>query len=143
MKKDLKQTIFENATQNERLELLKANARTIETEMVRVHFSEDDLSEMKSRLSESSIIKNDLEIEKKDLTTDLNLKIKEQKGTIKGLLGYLKLKYEEQSQEVFLFDDQEAGMMLTYNNQGEPIASRRLRPAEKQTRIVDFNQKTA
>lgn len=142
MKKDLKQTIFENKTQNERLELLKANAVTIEREMVKVHFSEDDLAEMKSRLSENSIIKNDLEIEKKDLTTDLNLKIKEQKGYIKGLLGYLKLKYEEQSQEVFLFDDQENGLMLTYNCVGELIATRRLRPAEKQTRIVDFNQKT-
>lgn len=136
-------TIYDGKTQNEKLELLKANCRTSEKQEVKVFFSEDDLAEMKSMLSESSIEREKLEDELKDLTKGLRGKIKSETKTIKGLLVYLKNKYEHQEQEVFEFDDQEQGLMLTYDSTGELINSRKLRPNEKQTTIFNINQKQA
>lgn len=135
--------IYGGKTPNEKLELLKANCRSQETENVKIFFSQDDLDEMKSRLSESSIERNALEDELSDIGKGLRGKIKSETKTIKGLLTHLKNKFEYQMQEVFDFDDQENGLMLTYNNQGELINSRRLRPNERQTSIINFKSKTA
>lgn len=136
-------TIYDGKPQNEKLDLLKANCKSAEKQQVKVFFSEDDLAEMKSRLSESSIERNALEDELSDIGKGLRGKIKSETKTIKGLLIYLKNKFEYQEQDVFEFDDQENGMMLTYNNQGELINSRKLRPNERQTSIIDFKSKTA
>jgi hypothetical protein len=138
-----KSEIYFGKTPNEKLDLLKANCKTAEKQQVKVFFSEDDLAEMKSRLSESSIERNNLEDELSDIGKGLRGKIKSETKTIKNLLLYLKNKYEYQEQEVFDFDDQESGMMLTYNCQGDLINSRKLRPNERQTSIIDFKSKTA
>jgi hypothetical protein len=139
----MKETIYEGRTQSEKIELLKANCLHSEFQQVKIFFSEDDLNEMKSRLSEHCISKSGYEDELKDVGKDLRNKIKEQNETIRMLLQFLKDKFEYQTQEVFDFDDQENGMMLTYNVQGELISSRKLRPQERQTKIFNLNNKTA
>ena len=48
--------IYENKTQNERLELLNANCLKKEEQSIKVFYSEDDLIEMKSRLSENCFV---------------------------------------------------------------------------------------
>src|SRR3990170_1646611 len=92
--------IYFGKTQNEKLELLRANCRTTEKAQVKVFFSEDDLAEMKSRLSESSIERNVLEEELSDIGKGLRGKIKSETKTIKGLLTYLKNKFEYQTQDI-------------------------------------------
>ncbi len=136
-------TIYEGKPHNEKLDLLKANCKSMEKQNVKVFFSEDDLAEMKSRLSEASIERNALEDELSDIGKGLRGKIKSETKTIKGLLIHLKNKFEYQEQEVFEFDDQENGMMLTYDSTGELINSRKLRPNERQTSIINFKSKTA
>ena len=135
--------IYENKTQNERLELLNANCLKKEEQSIKVFYSEDDLIEMKSRLSENSIERNELENELKELSSSLRLSIKTKTKKIKDLLLGLKNKYEYQMQTIFEFDDQENKVMLTYNASGELINSRPLRPNERQTSIINLNQKTA
>jgi len=135
------QFIYDKETQNKKLELLEANCKSKEQQMVQVDFSEDDLSEMKSRLSEIAIEKDELEVELKELSKGLRDKIKEKNGKLKGLLVHLRNKYDLQMQTVYEFDNQEDGLMLTYNAQGELINSRKLRPAERQTRIIPFESK--
>lgn len=140
MKTEIKNQIFEGKSNEERLQLLADNCKSKEVQLVKIYFSEDDLAEMKSRLSERSIEKDALEDELKELSKDLRSKIKIESVGIKGLLTHLKNKFEEQSQEVFNFDDQENGVMLTYNNQGELIGSRKLRPNERQTSILNLHK---
>jgi hypothetical protein len=43
--------------------------------------------------------------------------------------------YTEDMQDVFLYDDQEDGMMRYYDRKGEEIQSRRLTPDERQVTI--------
>lgn len=137
------QTIYDGKPQNEKLDLLRANCRGTEKMRVKVFFSEDDLAEMKSRLSDSSIERDVMEDELKDLSKGIRRRIKAETQKIKNLLVFLKDKFEYQEQEVFEFDNQEEGVMLTYDFQGELIGSRKLRPNERQTSIINFNQKTA
>ena len=92
-------------TPSEKLELLRANCIASEFTQIKISFTEEDLDEMKSRLSEVCIEKDGLEDELKDLSKDLRTKIKTQVETIKVLLKLLKDKYEYQTQEVFHFDD--------------------------------------
>jgi hypothetical protein len=135
---------YEGKTQAEKIELLKANCRETEKQNVQIFFSEDDLAEMKSRLSEFSIERDANEDELRDITKGVRTKIKTHTKNIKGLLVHLKNKFEYQMQDVFHFDDQENGVMLTYNCDGELINSRKLRPNERQTRIINLDeQKTA
>jgi len=141
----MKETIYDGKTPMEKIELLRANCRSSEFTQIKIYFSQDDLDEMKSNLSELCIEKDGNEDELKELSKGLRDKIKEQSGRIKALLKLLKDKYEYQTQEVFDFDDQENGLMLTYNYNGELINSRKLRPQERQTKMfnINNNDKTA
>jgi hypothetical protein len=139
----MEEQLFKDKSPAERLQLLIDNCASRETQNVKVFFSEDDLAEMKSRLSEISITKDALEDDLKELSGDLRKKIKTEGAAIKGLLRYLKDKYEEQAQEVFNFDDQDAGLMLTYNKSGELLSTRKLRPDERQTSIRSLTQKAS
>ncbi len=94
----MEETIYQGKTPSEKLELLRANCRTSEFLQIKIFFTEEDLDEMKSRLSEVCIEKDGLEDELKDLSKDLRTKIKTQAETIKVLLKLLKDKYEYQIQ---------------------------------------------
>ena len=137
----MEETLYAGLPLAEKIELLKANCKTTEKQQIKMFFSEDDLSEMKSRLSELSIERNADEEELKELSKGLRDKIKESSGRIKGLLTYLKDKFELQLQDVYEFDDQEEGVMCTYNQDGELINTRKLRPNERQTRIINLDEK--
>lgn len=134
------QTIYQDVKQAERLEMLKANCRASDTQFVKVYFSDNDLEEMRANLSELAIIKNDQEEELKELSRDLKKSIKTQNEKIKSILRFLKDKYDLQEQEVYEFDDQENKLMLTYNAEGVLINSRPLRPAERQTTLLNINK---
>ena len=134
------ETIFQDKTPSERLQLLRENAATVEKQSVKVMFTEDELAEMKHNLSDISILENELKEELKEVSSDLKAKIKSEREQIKGLLTYLKNKYILQTQEVYLMDDQDAGLMNTYNAEGMLIESRKLRPSERQTRIKSLNK---
>lgn len=134
-------TLFQDKTPSERLQLLRENAASVENQFVKVMFTDEEMTEMKHNLSEFSIEENGLKDELKDISKDLKDKIKSKRTSITGLLRYLKDKFVMQAQEVYLIDDQDAGLMRTYNAEGVCIESRKLRPSEKQTRIK--NLKTA
>lgn len=131
---------IQDKTPEQKIQFLRDNAMQVEKQNVKVMFSEEELSEMKSNLSEISIEENELKEELKDISKDLKDKIKSKRENIKGLLKYLKDKYILQNQEVYLIDDQENGLMLTYNQEGMIIESRKLRANERQTRIKNLNQ---
>lgn len=52
----------------------------------------------------------------------------------------LKLGYETSDETVYLMDDQDAGKMHYYDAEGKYLHSRKLSPAEKQTKIHQINK---
>lgn len=134
--------IYAEQSQQKRLQMMQDNCTSKEVQPVKIWFSEDDLAEMKSQLSDISIDKNDLEDELKEMSSGLKVQIKEKMKSLRKLLFLLKCKYEMKNEEVYLFEDQENKTMLTYNHLGELIDSRKLRPSE-QTSIINLNAKTA
>jgi hypothetical protein len=139
----MEELLYDGKTRAEKIELLKANCLQKEDSRLKFFFSEDDIDEMKSRLAEESIEREQNEDELRQISKATRTKIKENTRRIKELLVFLKDKFEYRTEEIYHFDDQQEGLMLTYNGDGELIATRKLRPSEKQTRIFDINQKTA
>lgn len=138
-----KEAYFKNLPHNERLTALRENAvKSYQKNIIR-DFTEEELSDIKTTLSEQAITLNDAEIEKKELTADLTAKIKLKKAEIKTTLRDLKNKYYENEETVFDIDDQEAGLMYTFDNQGNILSKRRLTPQERQTTIKNLTTKTA
>jgi hypothetical protein len=131
----MKQQLFPEKSHAERLEIMRETCRSAEYMQVKIQFTQEDLDEMKSRLSEICIEKDAIEDALREQSKEYRLKIKELVKIVKVLLENLKNKYEYQNQQVFLYDDQEEGLMHTYNVNGELIATRNLTPSEKQTRI--------
>lgn len=138
-----KEAYFKGLTPIERQTALKENAVESYTKNVVRNFSEDDLSEMKDRLSETCIGLNDVELEKKDLNAEINGRIKSIKLNRGTLLKDLKNKYYENQETVYDIDDQEQGMMYTFDSEGNILGSRKLTPKERQTSIKSLNIKTA
>ena len=123
--------IYEGLSHNERLDKLKSECRSTDKKMIQVHFNQDDLAEMKSRLSEHLIKKDEITDEMKEQASAFKKLIKAEAKAIKGLLSYIRDGFEYQEQEVYEFDDQENGVMKTYNCEGEQISERPLLPKER------------
>lgn len=134
-----KEAYFKKLPMPERITALRENAVTSYEKNVIRDFSEEELSEIKSTLSDQSIILNDAEIERKEKLAALTASIKIIKIGIKDTLKDLKNKYYESEETVYDIDDQESGQMFTYDSQGNILSQRRLTPKEKQTSIKHLN----
>lgn len=138
-----KEAYFKKLQHTERITALRENAvMSYEKNVIR-DFSEEELSDIKTTLSEQAIELNDVEIEKKELTSGLTSKIKVIKGNIKTTLRDLKNKYYENEETVYDIDDQEVGLMHTFDNQGNLLSTRKLTPKEKQLNIKHLNQQAS
>jgi|GEM_PF-5711666 len=133
-----KEAYFKGLNQNERLTALRENAVKQYNKNVVRNFSEEELTEMKSTLSEVDISMNDAEIEKKEITAEVSGRIKVFKESRAVLLRDLKNKYYETEESVFDIDDQEACIMMTLDAKGTIISTRRLTPQEKQIKIKNL-----
>lgn len=135
-----KEQFFKKLQPLDRVQALKDNAVECYQKNVIRNFSEEELVEMKSDLSEVDISFNDLEMEKKEMVAEINDKIKVYKDKRSLLLKHLKDKYYESNEDVFDIDNQEDGVMETYDKQGNLLTTRRLTPKERQTTIKNLKQ---
>jgi len=100
----MKETIYEGRTQSEKIELLRANCNHSELQQVKIFFSEDDLNEMKSRLSEHCITKSGYEDELKDIGKEFMLTY-----NIHGeLINSRKLRPQERQVKIFNMNNKTA-----------------------------------
>lgn len=136
MSKD-KEAYFKSLSPPERITALTENADTKYNKSVVRNFSEEELTEKKAVLSEVSLVINDLEVEKKEVTAEINIRLKPEKEKLAGLLKDIRNKYYENDETVFDIADHEEGVMETFDYNGNLLASRRLTPKEKQ--IKTFN----
>ncbi len=138
MSKD-KEIYFKKLPLPDRITALRENAVSSYEKNVIRDFSEEELGDIKTTLSEQAITLNDAEIERKEKVAALTASIKVMKVGIKDTLKDLKNKYYESQEVVYDIDDQEAGKMYTFDSQGNCLNERRLTPKEKQTTIKHLN----
>lgn len=127
-------------TPDERVKFLKDNCDEIQEMDYMRQFTPAELLEMKENLSTVAIQMDDLEEEKKDLTANINAKIKTQKVMKKRLLKGLKQKAELVSENCFKFIDEETRMVGFYNSEGDLVSSRPAMGSELQKSIFRLNK---
>jgi hypothetical protein len=131
----MSQKMFADVPAQEREAMLDANCLRPEEMPIKKFFTGEEMIDMRREYSDNTIQigrKNE-ELKKVKQEVDAHNKPLIDQNTY--LINNIRAGYVEANQQVYLFDDQESGMMNYYDNQGELVYSRRLMPHEKQTRI--------
>jgi len=132
--------LFQDTPREERRSMLEANAVEVSTEKVKRHFKEDEIVQMKDEVANISIIRKDKNEEFAKKKKAHTLEVKGYTASIDENLTNIKKGFVEEEKEVFHLADHEAGLMVTYDEFGTFISSRKLRPSERQSKIIDMNQ---
>lgn len=119
----------------ERLVLLRDNADKSETTTYFKTLTQDELDERRESLAENSIKLSELEDSKKLTSDRFKAQMDPLKAANKILLGEIKTKQAEVEGELFHIADHDAGIMETYDANGDLHSSRRLKPDEKQQKL--------
>lgn len=131
--------IFQEYSLAEREAVIEANSYNQEEMPIQKHFNEDEINEMrKNHVNNAIAIKRKME-EFKKFKMEIDAFIKPLADENTYLLANVRAGYVEVTQQVYLFEDHENGMMNYYDNTGELVHSRRMLPHEKQTKIKQAN----
>ena len=120
----------------ERMLILQQNADKIEQTTYQKPLSEEELAIRKDQLTENSIKLGDLEEEKAETVARFKESIDPLKAANKQLLFELRMKQAKVDGTLYHMANHDEGMMETYDDQGELVSTRRLRPDERQGRIL-------
>ena len=137
------QTYMPHLPADERKWMLRENAVKIEQGSYYKPLAEDEKAANKDKLSENMQSVEDLEEQKKAFMDELNANLKSIKTANKSLLYQLRTGQKQCTGEQYMIPDHESGMMHIYDEDGELISSRRLRPDERQARIFPISAKPA
>jgi hypothetical protein len=99
------------------------------------NLTEEEVLEKKDEYSEIGIKLSDLSKSKKEAIDKFKLLEKEPKAQSSILLEAIKFKSEQKYGKLFLIDDQEAGIMYSFDVHGICVETRALTKSEKQTKI--------
>ena len=124
-----------DATPEQRLENLRNHADSITTEAYYKPLSEDELNALKDTLTDTMIVTNQLEDERKALVKELTDRIKGNKVSMKEMLRNIRQKSVEVTGQLYYIRNYADRELLTYNEEGLLINRRRLRPDEQQATI--------
>lgn len=127
--RDRESFLRDNCDDTERMNYLKA-------------FTEDEIVEMKNRLSSVSIEMDDIEDEKKDVNAHFMAKLDPLKNERKSLLKNIKQKAILVVEDCFKFIDYENKRAEYYNAVGDLIESRPLSPGENQRKMFPLRYGT-
>lgn len=127
--RDRESFLRDNCDDTERMNYLKA-------------FTEDEIVEMKNRLSSVSIEMDDIEDEKKDVNAHFKAKLDPLKNERKSLLKNIKQKAILVVEDCFKFIDYENKRVEYYNAVGDLIESRPLSPGENQRKMFPMRSGT-
>lgn len=123
------------ASPEERVQLLKNNADRIEETTYERELTADELDSKREKFVDNSIKISNLEDELNEQKAKYKNEIDPVKLDNKTLQQEVKTKKTKVKGTLFHMANHEDGMMETYDQAGEMIASRRLRPDEKQARL--------
>jgi hypothetical protein len=134
--------IFENYSPQERIGMLENNSTRQTERTYQKDFSTEEIDEFKTIMSDDMIKLDAIEDELAEWKKDFKNRMDPLQKNIRSLLNFIKFRSRQVTEEVFLFDYQEEGVMASYNNEGDLVDTRRLTPAEKQTSIMSIIRKT-
>jgi hypothetical protein len=118
----------------ERLRILRDNHDSEITKYYK-QLTQHEMDVRREQLAENSINHFELSEQLKEVKADFKEKMEPLIRDNHKLMQEIKTGQAEVEGEIFFVADHEASMMETYNADGEMIASRRLKPEEKQQRI--------
>lgn len=119
----------------EKLRLLRDNCDDYEETRYVKPLSQEELDIKRESLADNCIEFTRLEDELKEVKTGFKTKMDPIKDENKILCQQIKTRQEETAGKLFHFNNHDDAMRYTYDESGELVASRRLRPDEKQKRI--------
>lgn len=105
-------------------------------------YTEAELNEYKNQLAETSLERNDVELEKKEVMQVFTSKLKTHKATIVKLLTNIRQKGEFVTEDCFVLIDETNREAGYYNAKGELVHQRALRPNEMQRNIFQLKTGT-
>jgi gas vesicle protein len=120
---------------DERLNILRNNADKVEQTTYEKELTEDELIAKREQFVDNSIAVSKLEDELSEKKKEFKSKIDPLKLINRALQYEVKTKKTEVKGTIFHMADHVNGYMETYDESGELISSRRLRPDEKQARL--------
>lgn len=124
-----------DATLEERINILRNNADKIDNTDYEKELSEEELIAKREEFVDNSIDVSKLEDELAEKKKEFKNKIEPIKLVNRGLQKEIKTKKRWVKGQLFHMANHTDSMMETYDESGEMVSSRRLRPDEKQVRM--------
>lgn len=124
-----------DATPEDRLNILRNNADKIESTTYEKELTDEELDAKREEFVDNSIAVSKLEDELAEKKKEFKNKIEPLKLVNRSLQHEVKTKKKEVKGQLFHMANHTDSMMETYDETGELVSSRRLRPDEKQVRM--------
>lgn len=125
----------------ERVQFLEDNSDKMESTMYFRPLSQDDLDAKRELLADNAIKLDELNDEKKAANDEFKGKMNPIIHKNKALLKEIKSRQEEVNGTIFHVANHDSGFMETYDCEGDIIATRKLRPGERQSSIFNVAAK--
>lgn len=133
-------TFMPDLPPDQRLQLLKDNCDDREETTYYKDLSQDDLDIKRESLSDNLVKLSEWEDELTDIKKEHKVKSDPLKVQNKILLTEIKTRKQEVTGVLYHIADHEQVIMETYDEQGEFVSSRRLRPNEKQPKLFPVSR---
>lgn len=133
---------FKEMPSNEIEGNLEAVAYGIQETSYTKNLTEEEIIDRKDEYSEIGITLSELEKQKKDQMDRFKILEKEPKIKAKILLESIKFKSEQKFGRLYMIDDQEKGMMYSFDLNGICVDARQLSKSERQTKIKSLKTGT-
>lgn len=131
----MEKQILQNLSKKDRIDNLQAMAHSVEETTYYKQLSPEELEVRQEKFIANTMKMNDLETKKKAFVESVKSEQKPLSVENTDLLQSLKTKTEKVEGVLYHIDDQDEGMMNSYDEDGNFVSSRRLRPDEKQSSI--------
>lgn len=130
---------FQKLTPQEVKDNLDAVAYGIEERPYTKNLSAEEIVEKKDAYSQIGLDLSEIAREKKEAMERFKLLEKEPKAIASELLDAIKFKSEQKYGKLHLVDDQESGMMYSFDERGVCVDARPLDKKERQTKLRAIN----
>lgn len=133
----------ELADQHDRLQCMIEQAEQVRTEEYWADLSQDELDLKNEQFAKNATELNKIEMKKKEAMDEFKLLMKPLELVYDNLLEEITMKKERRTGKLYDIADRDTSMMVTYDENGDMIASRRLTPEEKKGQSRLFIPNTA
>lgn len=134
----MEKQILQNLSKKDRVDNLQTMAHSVEETTYYRQLTPSELEVRQEKFIANTMKINDLETKKKSFVATTTSEQKPLKIESVELLQTLQTKSEKVEGVLYHIDDQDEGMMNSYDEDGNLVSSRRLRPDEKQSSIFSI-----